>query len=377
VFQVQNDLADPTANVAQKSYDDGLVYYSFPFSPGTPDITLTRTGARTKELTVLLSSEVDDFGSYVAPAELHGTIRADADLFSAVAGKKLIFESQEFGADPFNDYSLHLATGTDILTSDGVGIGFLGALGITGTGATVRAGSSTQADEILDIRARERDISFDQSILAAYTINMAGSTANTGPEQGITLTQTTATARKSVTLGTPQVRTRVTLQNSTQLAALLSHLSVQSNGGNITVDNSMLTAGGTLTLDSLDPADAGANGLITLQNASMSADIIRVRSSTPGGDALVIDGGTYDANTLLKFYAGSASTLWFRGNVSVDSPRAIFSGQTVRVDAGASVNVTGQADIYSNNHQYNIPGTGTISAGGGLNSLPFSGTPSF
>jgi len=139
----------------------------------------------------------------------------------------------------------------------------------------------------------------------------------------------------------------------------------------------MLSAGGTLTLDSLDPTDAGANGLVTLRNASMSADIIRVRSSTPGGDALVIDGGTYDANSLLKFYGGSASTLWFRGNVSVNTPHAIFSGQTVRVDAGASVNVTGQADIYSNNHQYNIPGTGTISAGGGLNAFPYSGTPSF
>ena len=294
-----------------------------------------------------------------------------------MGGKKLIFESQEFGGDPFNDYSLHLATGTDIRTPDGVGIGLLGALGITGTGATVQAGTSMNADEVLDIRATQRDINFAQSTLGANAINMAGSTANPGPMQNITLTQTTATARSTVTLGTPQVRTRVTLQNSTQIVALLSHLTVQSNGGAITVDNSKLSSGSTLTLDSMDPADAGANGIVTLRNASMSADIIRVRSSAPGGDALVIDGGTFDANSLLKFYAGSASSLWFKGNVSVNSPHAIFSGQTVRVDAGSSVNVTGQADIYSNNHQYNIPGTGTISACGGLNAFPYAGTPSF
>jgi len=100
VFQLTNDLVDPTANVAQKSYADGLSYLSFPFPSTEPSITLTRTGARTKELTVLLTSATDDFGGYMAPAELHGTIRADSDIFSAVDGKKLIFESREFGADP-------------------------------------------------------------------------------------------------------------------------------------------------------------------------------------------------------------------------------------------------------------------------------------
>lgn len=375
VFQLRDDLSDPTANVAQKSYNDGVAQTSFP--AGAPNITLTRTGARTQELKVLLTSETDDFGTYVAPAELHGTIRAEADLFSPVAGKKLVFESQEFGADPFNDYSLHLATGTDILTPDQVGLVFHGAFGITATGATLQAGTSMHTDEILEVRATQGDIQFDQSSLGGHAVNIAGSTANPGPVQNVTLSQTAVSARSAVTMGTPQVRSRVTLQNSTQLAALLSHLTVSSKGAEIMVDSSMLSAGGTLTLDSLDPADASANGLTTLRNATMSADIIRVRSSTPGGDALLIDGGSYDANTLLKFYAGSASTLLFRGNVSVDSPLAIFSGETVRVDPGGSVNVTGQLDVYSNNHLYNTPGFGTISAGGTLNAQPYSSSPGF
>lgn len=376
-FQLTNDLIDPTANVDQKTYADGLSYYSFPFPPTEPGILMTRTGARTKELTVLLTSEPDEYGDYAAPATLHGTIRADSDIFSPIAGKKLLFESQEYAADPFNDFSLHLAAGTDILTPAQVGIGFLGAFGITGTDAVVQAGNSTHVDEVLDIRATEGDITFTQSTLAAYSIWLAGSTANTGPQQNITLTQTTATAKDSITLGSSEVRTRVTLQNSTQLAALLSHLTVQSKGAPITVDSSMLSAGGTLTLDARDIADAGANGLITLQNANLSADVIRVRASTLGGTGLLIDGGTFNADSLLMFFAGSSSTLLFRGNVTVNSPHAIFSGNTVQVEAGGSVNVSGQADVYSNNHLYNSAGYGTISAGSGLNAYPASATPSF
>lgn len=377
VFQLLNDLDDPGANVAQKTYADGVSYTSFPFPATETSILMTRTGAKAKELTVLLTSAVDDFGGYLAPAELHGTIRADADLFSAVAGKKLIFETQEFGADPFNDYSLQLAAGTDLQTPPEVGIGLRGALGVTGTNALVQAGNATHPDEALEIRATERDISFTQSTLTAYAVTLAGSTANTGPEQQITLDQTTLTGRNTVTLGSQESRTRVTLQNSTQLAALLSHLTVQSKGAPVTIDGSTLTAAGDLTVDAQDATDPGANGLVTLKNASLSADVIRVRSSVAGGTGLLIDGGTFNADSLLKFYSAGASTVLFRGTVTVNSPHAIFAGQTVQVEAGGSVNVSGQADIYSSNHLYNSAGFGTISAGGGLQSLPLTSAPDF
>jgi hypothetical protein len=377
VFQLKNDLADATANVTQKSYADGLSYPSFPFPPTEPSITLTRTGARTKELTVLLTSASDDFGGYLAPAELHGTIRADADIFSPVAGKKLIFESREFGADPFNDYSLQVSAGTDIQTPQEVGLGLFGVLGVTVNSATLKAGGASHGDELLDIRATERDINILQSNLEAFTISMAGSTANTGPVQNINLDQTAATARGTVQVGLPTVRSRVTFANSTQVAALLGHLMVQSKGGEITVDNSTLAAATTLTLDSLDPADAGADGLVTLRAASLSADVIRARSSTPGGTGLLIEGGVFNADSLLHFYAGSSGTLLFRGNVVVNTPQAIFAGQTVQVEAGGTVQVSGRADVFSDNHLYNTPGTGTITAGGGLNQQPASGAPSF
>jgi len=377
VFKLKNDLADTTANVTQKSYADGLSYLSFPFPSTEPSITLTRTGARTKELTVLLTSATDDFGGYMAPAELHGTIRADSDIFSAVDGKKLIFESHEFGADPFNDYSLQAASGTDIKTPSQVGLGILGALGVTINTATLKAGDSTHADELLDIRATERDINILQSTLNSYSLTIAGSTVNSGPVQNITLDQTAANARSNVNIGLPTARSRVTFSNSTQLASLLGHLMTLSNGGEITVENSSLAAAGTLTLDSLDTSDAGANGFVTLRNASLAADVIRVRASTPGGDQLLIEGGTFDADSLLKFYAGSSSKLLFRGNVVVNSPVAVFSGQAVQVDLGGNVQVSGRADVYSDNHLYNLPGFGTMNAGGGIIQQPQAAAPDF
>ena len=377
VFQLVNDLADPTATVDQKAFADGLSFYSFPFPPATSSTTLTRTGARTKELTVLMTSEPDDFGGYAGPATLHGTIRADADLFGSVAGKMLIFESQEFGADPFNDYSLHIAPGADILTPPEVGLHFLGAYGVTVDSAKLQAGNATHPDEVLGFRATEGNIAVTNSTLKGYDITMAGSTANTGGEQSITVSGGRLEARNNITLGIPTVRSSVTLQNSTQLAALVGSITVLSKGGAITVDASSLTAGGTITLDALDLDDPSANGLVTLRNASMSADIIRVRGATPSGDALLIDGGTFNAATMLKFYAESTSTLRFRNNVTLNTPHAILSGHTVRVDAGGSVNVSGRADVHAQNHQYNTPGNGTISAGGGLNQNSHASRPAF
>jgi hypothetical protein len=378
VFQLVNDLDDPTATVGQKSFADGLVFYAFPFPPGTSSITLSRTGARTRELTVQMTSQPDDFGAYLAPATIDGTIRADADLFGNVAGKILVFESQEFGADPFNDFSLHVAPGTDILTPPEVGLRFMGALGITVDGATLQAGNAVHPDELLDLRATERDIVVANSSFKAYNINMAGSTANTGAEQNITVDQSSVNAQNNITMGLPTARSHIALQNSTQLAALVGGITVQSKGGTVTVDTSTLTAaGGTITLDALDLDDVAANGFVTLRNSTLSADIIRVRGSAPGGDALLIDGGTYNANSLLKFYAESASTLRFRNMVNINSPLAILAGQTVAVDAGGSVNVTGRADVYSDNHQYNLPGTGTLNGGGGVNPMPHTARPGF
>jgi hypothetical protein len=243
--------------------------------------------------------------------------------------------------------------------------------------AKLQAGNATHPDEVLDFRTTEGDIAIADSTLKAHRITMAGSTANTGPEQKIMITRGSLDARDSIALGIPTVRTRVTLQNSTQLAALVGSITVLSKGGAITVDASSLTAGGTITLDALDLDDPAASGLITLRNAAMSADTIRVRGSTPGGDALLIDGGTFNAATMLKFYAESTSTLRFRNTVTLNTPHAILSGHTVRVDAGGSVNVSGRADVYSSNHQYNTPGNGTINAAGGLSARTHAEHPAF
>ena len=382
VFNLVNDLANPNATVDLFSYANGTPFTTFPVDADgnpVPSLTLKRSGARTRELKVSLSSEVDDFGQYVKAATLSGTIAVDANVFAGT-GRMLTFEDRETPSlFDLNDYTLHVDAA--ITTPDNVGLRLSASHGLAITAATLHASTSTHPDEVLDLRATQRDITITRSDLVGYDIKASGSTAATTP-QNITVDSSQLHAQRDIAIGIPSVRSNITLQNSSQLAALVGSITVVSKGGQITVDASTLTAavtgGKSITLDAFDAGDPNAPGLVTLRNATLSADIIRVRGSTPSGDGLVIDGGTFNATTLLKLYAESANRLLFKGNVQLNTPLAILSGQTVEVQTGGTVHASGQVDVYSDHHNYNQPGYGTIQAGAaGLNQSSHSNRPGF
>ena len=142
------------------------------------------------------------------------------------------------------------------------------------------------------------------------------------------------------------------------------------------MDTSTLTAGGTITLDTFNPS-ALADSPLQFLNANLSADVIRARGYSGSGDSLLIDGSTFNASTMLKLYGEGAGTVRFRNTVQLNTPLAIIAGQTVIVDPGGNVQITGQGRIYTDNAKFNTPSQGTIQATGSLSTSPHANRPSF
>ena len=379
-FTLVNDLANPKATVVEKLYADGVSFSTFPSTSGLT--TLTRTGAKTQKLTVSLTSAADDFGQYTGPAELSGTIRVDADVFGG-SNRTLEFRSSEFGLTESEiltgstDYALHLRSGTDIETPKGVSLNLIGDLGLTVEGSRLQAGTGKLISENLLLQANTRNISVTDSQLRAHDVTLSGSTRlPTETQQSITTDNAQITAQRNIKIGQAEKRTLISLTNSTQLSAIVGAITVQSKGGPISVDASALTAATTITLDSLNAASLTGSPVV-ITSATLSADIIRARGYSAAGDALIIDGSTFTAKSLIKLYGEGVSTLRFRNHVQLNTPLAIIAGKTVVVDPGGSVNITGQGRIHTDSAQFNTAGQGTINAGGGLSVQSFGTRPTF
>lgn len=404
VFNVQNDLGDPGAIATFLPYGDAsLPFPRFPSDSGTivipRDPTLPRTGLLEVTLTAL------DSEGYLNVPTLHGTISADPKIFGG-AGPLLRFrtlDSLDTNA-PDAIYALTIEPQTTISTPHGVGLSFSGSLGLAVSGATLTAGESSSADEVLSLGATSREVTISDSTLRGYSAIIDGSTDPHAGDQKIIVTgdktsivtrtdlaiggqdtsainisQATLTAGRdlsvqtngrtiaidagakltagqSLTIGSTNdpSPSGITISNSSQLQAMVE-LAVLTNGKPISVDGSTLTATKNLTIDSGE-----LGGLVTLRNAVLSADVIRVRGSSASGDALVIDGGTMTA-TLLKLYAGSNGTLRFRKDVNLKADQAILAGQTVEVENGGRVSISGKGTVYTKNANFNQPNFGTIS----------------
>jgi hypothetical protein len=119
--------------------------------------------------------------------------------------------------------------------------------------------------------------------------------------------------------------------------------------------------------------DISSAGSLELINNTMTADVIKATSFGPGG--LTVTGGTYDAPTMLQFYAENGHDLTFRGNVDVRSNDARFAGRTVQVDNGGAVNVTGNVRVFRDVDNYNKAGFGSINATGTRADLPYNNRP--
>jgi hypothetical protein len=176
----------------------------------------------------------------------------------------------------------------------------------------------------------------------------------------------------------------INVNSSAQLLALLSGISgdhgtimFQTAGGDINV-------GGTVQADrgNIEMRNNGANGLIALNNATLSADTIKVGALGSNG-TLNVGGGTISADTIIKLYAGGSNgTVNFTDNVTLNGNSVKnIAGDTVTIYNGKVVTVHGPApaNVYTNNPNYtgfggNGSTTGTF-AGQGAITKPLTGAP--
>lgn len=365
VFQLVNDLDNPNAIVSEKNYTPPDGNFN-----SLSDTTLTRQGARTRTYNVnLRTAGAND----EIPPSLSGSISVSPDVFGS-GPRKLSVNAL--------DGTLEVKPGTTVTTPANTAIKF-DVNGLDMQGATVRAGNAAQSSERIEIKlggrdaGREFDLGVQDSTLEGGEVHVEGT--RVGTPQRIGFDSTTITAPKGITIGSSLIPASITVRNSSQLAALAGSIKFDSGGRAILVDGSTLranTSNGQIVLDAGEAGD-----ILTLRNSNLNADVIKARGHSASGDAVIVDGGSFVARTVLKFYAAGASMLRFRGNVSIDSPRAIFSAQTVQVDLGGSVTSTGIVDIFVNPGQdnFNKPGFGTIMSrtntipgGTAPNVLPFS-----
>jgi len=367
VFQLVNDLDNPNAVVNEKTFDPPNNDFT-----SLSNINITRKGAKARTLNVNMISQIENDGSVTLPT-ISGNVTVDPDVYGG-APQKLAINA---------DDTLRVLPGANVSTPANTALD-LNALALDVQGATLKAGKGTQSSEKLTLIAvgrdnsREFDLGVQNSTLEGGEVSVHGA-SKVGQTQRIGFDSTTITAPKGITVGSSLIPASITVRNSSQLAALAGSIKFDSGGRAILVDGSTLRAN---TNNGQIVIDAGETGdLLTLRNSNLNADVIKARGHSASGDAVIIDGGSFVARTVLKFYAAGASVLRFRGNVSIDSPRAIFSARTVQVDLGGSVTSTGIVDIFVNPGQdnFNKPGFGTIMSrtntipgGTAPNVLPFS-----
>ena len=179
----------------------------------------------------------------------------------------------------------------------------------------------------------------------------------------------------------------ISLTNSSQLLALVSgrsggaggRVTLQTAGASISVDGSEIRASGAGSQVLLHVADnaPGQSGQITLYNATLGAEALKVQAL--GRDGVITIGGNsaLSGNTQLQLFAGTAagtgSLIEFTGNTTISSNAAgTLSAYTVRIDPDVQVNVTGPAlNLYATSLQFTGSGgdgstNGTFTGGGAV-----------
>jgi mannose-6-phosphate isomerase-like protein (cupin superfamily) len=176
----------------------------------------------------------------------------------------------------------------------------------------------------------------------------------------------------------------INISSTGQLLALLD-AAAPGPGGKIIIladgASSQVNVGGAIAADHnindpslIDIRQTGGAGQITLTNANLSADIIKVAALGDNG-RLTIGGGNISANTILRLYAGGTTgQIFFIADCNISSGTELsIAANTVHIDNGVMVNVTGpQAQVYTNNAQYvggNQPTTGQFIGSGANTNL--------
>ncbi len=114
------------------------------------------------------------------------------------------------------------------------------------------------------------------------------------------------------------------------------------------------------------------SGNVNIQNADLSADVLRVHTLGTNGQ-LIIGGSNLTATQALKLYAeGSNGMVEFVANSSLNGPTTI-AGKTVQVDNGVSVNINDPIDfrVHADNQNFNGGAYGNFTTGGSpINFVP-------
>ena len=180
--------------------------------------------------------------------------------------------------------------------------------------------------------------------------------------------------------------TAISVSSSAQLLALLN-AAAPGPGGSI----KLISSGGAINMSGTAEADRGTveitnngNGAITLANANLAADTVKVGALGTNG-TLTIGGGTISADSIIKLYAGGSNgTVNFVNDVSLSGNSAkTIAANTVTIFNGKVVTILGPtpANVFTNNPNYtgfggNASTTGTF-AGQGANTQPFSAAPHY
>ena len=178
----------------------------------------------------------------------------------------------------------------------------------------------------------------------------------------------------------------ITISSSAQLLALLSN-TAPGPGGSIV----FTSAGGDINVNGTVKADRGlveitnngTNGRVTLANATLHGETVKAGALGNNG-SLNIGGGSIDANTAIKLYAGGSNgDVNFTNNVTLSgSSVKTIAADTVTIYNGKVVTVLGNApaNVFTNHPNYaGFGGNGSTSgtfAGQGATTQPLSAVPS-
>jgi len=214
-------------------------------------------------------------------------------------------------------------------------------VGSFGTGSSVSlSGSQVQATLEVEIGVDNGQVMVDNSTVTAGNPTGSGT---------VSLTSTS----------TSTAGTGIVVRNTSELRALgaMSALRLETNGAGIQVTDSVLESSGEILIDTVNGA---VDSMVELRNVMLMADTIRARSAGANGE-LLINGSTFDANSLIRLYAGGANGVlrFTGGNSSLTATVIDLAGRTVQVDNGVEV-TTGASDfrIFTDNPNFNQTGFG-------------------
>ncbi|MDX6766206.1 MAG: FecR domain-containing protein [Candidatus Methylacidiphilales bacterium] len=138
-------------------------------------------------------------------------------------------------------------------------------------------------------------------------------------------------------------------------------------------------------LGTIDLQATGNNASVVIDNATLRADIVKLGAINSNGN-LVIGGSTIEASSLMKLYGGTTAGngVIFVANTNLDGSGVKYiRGQTVTINNGVTVNVTGPAaQVFTNVANYSAINGGNgnttgLFTGSGATTQPLANAPSF